>query len=58
MHPDDPSSVPPPSQAVTYAILEQYIRSMDNQVFLSEHQINNFYSLLLLNRSSPWDDIM
>jgi len=30
---------------------------MNNELFLSEYQINNLYSLLLIGRGCPWDDL-
>lgn len=30
---------------------------MNNELFLSEYQINTLYALLLIGRTSPWDDL-
>ena len=34
---------------------QNYVRNMNNELFLSEYQINNLYALLLIGRASPWD---
>ena len=38
--------------------MQAYIRNLNNELFLSEYQINNLYALLLLSRTAPWDDVM
>lgn len=37
--------------------MQQYVRNLNNEIFLSEYHINNLYALLLIGRNSPWDDI-
>lgn len=36
---------------------QNYVRNMNNELFLSEYQINNLYALLLIGRTSPWDGL-
>ena len=37
--------------------MQQYVRNLNNEIFLSEYHINNLYALLLIGRNSPWDSI-
>lgn len=37
--------------------MQNYVRNLNNEIFLSEYQINNLYTLLLIGRNSPWDSI-
>ena len=37
--------------------MQQYVRNLNNEIFLSEYHINNLYTLLLIGRNSPWDSI-
>jgi hypothetical protein len=37
--------------------MQNYVRNLNNEIFLSEYHINNLYALLLISRNSPWDDI-
>ena len=36
---------------------QNYVRNLNNELFLSEYHINNLYVLLLIGRNSPWDNI-
>lgn len=40
-----------------YEYLQNYVKNMNNQLFLSEYQINNLYALLLIGRGCPWDGL-
>jgi hypothetical protein len=37
--------------------MQNYVRNLNNEIFLSEFHINNLYALLLIGRNSPWDNI-
>jgi hypothetical protein len=37
--------------------MQNYVRNLNNEIFLSEYHINNLYALLLIGRNSPWDNI-
>ena len=37
--------------------MQTYVRNLNNELFLSEYHINNLYALLLLGRTSPWDEV-
>ena len=37
--------------------MQNYVKNMNNELFLSEYQINNLYALLLIGRSAPWDSL-
>lgn len=38
--------------------MQEHIRNMNNEVFLSENQLNALYALLLINRPCQWDHIL
>lgn len=38
-----------------YEYVQNHVRNMNNEIFLSEYQINNLYALLLIGVTSPWD---
>jgi hypothetical protein len=37
--------------------MQNYVRNLNNEIFLSEYHINNLYTLLLIARTSPWDAV-
>jgi hypothetical protein len=37
--------------------MQNHVRNLNNEIFLSEYQINTLYALLLIGRNSPWDII-
>ena len=37
--------------------MQNYVRNLNNEIFLSEFHINNLYVLLLIGRNSPWDNV-
>lgn len=37
--------------------MQNHVRNLNNELFLSEYHINNLYALLLIGRTSPWDSI-
>lgn len=37
--------------------MQNYVRNLNNEIFLSEYHINNLYALLLIGRNSPWDAV-
>lgn len=44
-------------KANPFEYFQNYVRNMNNEIFLSEYQINNLYALLLIHRGSPWDGL-
>ena len=38
--------------------LQEYVREMNNEIFLSENQLNGLYIMLLLRLPSQWDHIL
>lgn len=41
-----------------HSFMLEYVRNMNNEIFLSEHQLNGLYALLLINRPSVWDQVL
>jgi hypothetical protein len=37
--------------------MQNHVRNLNNELFLSEYHINNLYALLLIGRTSPWDGV-
>lgn len=37
--------------------MQNHVRSLNNEIFLSEYHINSLYALLLIGRNSPWDPV-
>ena len=37
--------------------MQNFVRNMNNELFLSEYHLNNLYALLLIGRGSPWDNL-
>jgi hypothetical protein len=35
--------------------MQNHVRNLNNEIFLSEYHINTLYALLLVGRNSPWD---
>lgn len=40
-----------------YEYFQSFVRNMNNEVFLSEYQLNHLYALLLIRKESPWDKL-
>jgi hypothetical protein len=40
-----------------YEYVQTFVRNMNNEVFLSEYQLNHLYALLLLKADAPWDQL-
>lgn len=38
--------------------LGEYVREMNNEIFLSEHHLNGLYVMLLLKQPALWDHIL
>lgn len=38
--------------------MHEYVRNMNNEVFLSENQLNALYAMLLINRPCQWDHVL